>query len=166
MNKKILISVIRVLVLGALAITLIPEESSREINPGNKVITGRTVSNPATDITYDNLPNFLSRNAVIKDIPDNNKILLQFYNFNSGSREYEKSFILTKGNVEEGELDNPDLTMIIHSKYLEDWDSRNFCTIMSRANKNGDLSYSSELSTAKLLWKFKSMNKHKSCFGM
>lgn len=154
------------ILIGASIIIFLPEESQREINPGNKVITGRTISKPATDITYNNLPNYLSRNAVIKDIPDNAKILFRFYNFNSGLREYEKDFVLTKGKVEEGTIQDPDLTIIIHSKYLEDWNSGNFCTIMSRANKNGDLAYSSDLSTTKLLWKFKSMNKHKSCFGL
>jgi len=153
-------------VIGAIILIIIPEKSSREISVGNKVVSGNTITTPAVDITYDNLPNYFSKNAVVQDIPEDTKILLRFYNFNSGTREYEKSFILTKGNVEEGYVENPDLTLIIHSKYLESWNSRNFCTIMSQANRNGDLAYMSELSTTKLLWKFKSMNEHKSCFGI
>jgi hypothetical protein len=167
MKKNILIPVIIILMIGVLTVALMPEKSSMQINPGQRVITGRaTISNPPPDVNYGNIASYLSDNQVIKDIPDNANIFLRFFNFNSGKREYEKSFILTKGHVEEGYLENPDLTLIIHSKYLEQWNSANFCNIMSSANKNGDLAYNSELSSAKLLWKFKSMNGHKSCFGI
>ena len=164
--KRRLLLLISIIVVGSLVFAFIPEKDSRSINPGERTITGRSISSPAIDITYNNLPEYLSKNAVIRDIPDDTEILLRFFNFNTGSREYENTFILTKGDVKEGSTTEPALTMEINSKYLNEWNSRNFCQIMTKANNNGDLGYSSDLSTAKLLWKFKSMNKHKSCFGM
>ena len=136
------------------------------ISIGNKVIGGHVVRTPATDITYDNLANHLANNAVVKDLPDNTKVLLRFYNFDSGSRSFERSFVLTNFEVYEGEVADPDLTLLIASYYLDDWNSRNFCNIMNTARNNGDLGYESSLSSIKLAWKFKSMNKHKSCFGL
>jgi hypothetical protein len=164
-KKKIIFGVIMLLVV-VLVVFLFPGKESREINVGQRVTGNLVQKTPATNINYGNLPSFLSKNSVIKDIPDNIEILFRFYNFNSGSRAYEKTFILTKGSVVEGELDNPDLYLDIHSKYLNEWNSGNFCQIMTKANNNGDMGISSELSTAKLLWKFKSMNEHKSCFGL
>ena len=103
---------------------------------------------------------------MVKDIPKNTKILLRFYNFNTGSRSYEKIFILERDQVSEGSINNPALYIDIHSKYLENWNSGNFCQIMANAKNNGDLGITSELSIPQLLWKFKGMNEHKSCFGL
>ena len=166
MKKRLSFLILSIVIIGSLVFTFIPEKDSKAINPGQRITTGRAILTPAVDITYNNIPEYLSKNAVIRDIPEDTTILLRFFNFNSGTREYEKDFSLTKGEVKEGYTENPDLTMEIHSKYLDGWNSRNFCQIMTRANNNGDLGYSSELSTTKLLWKFKSMNKHKSCFGI
>ena len=165
MKKYLLFFGIIVIVLGVFFGFFYESSDDIPISVGNKVYSGNVVSNPATDITYENLAGFLSRNAVIKDLPEDSSVLLKFYNFDSGSREWEKSFVLTKGNVEEGSVDIPDLTIYLHSKYLDGWNSRNFCNIMSEANRNGDLGYETSLSSVKFAWKFKSMNKHKSCFG-
>jgi hypothetical protein len=165
MKKKLSI-IILILVIIAIISAFVFEKDSREINAGNR-ISGTLVQRiPATDITYHNLASFLSRNAVVKDIPKNTKILLRFYNFNTGSRSYEKIFILERDQVSEGSINNPALYIDIHSKYLENWNSGNFCQIMANAKNNGDLGITSELSIPQLLWKFKGMNEHKSCFGL
>ncbi|MCD4759676.1 hypothetical protein K8R33_02220 [archaeon] len=135
------------------------------ISVGEK-ITGQYATSNSVDINYDNLAEHLSKNSVVRDLPDNTKILLRFYNFDSGSRIFEKSFVLTNSGVSEDYISDADLVLMIHSKYLNEWNSRNFCGVMSKANRNGDLGIESSLSTVKLLWKFKSMNKHKSCFDM
>lgn len=165
MKRKLSIIILILIIIISIS-AFVFEGDSREINAGNR-ISGNSVQRiPATDITYSNIASFLSRNAVIKDIPQEIRILLKFYNFDSGSREYERIFILERGQVSEGEIDNPSLSIDIHSKYLSDLNSGNFCQIMTRAKNNGDLGITSELSIPQLLWKFKGMNEHKSCFGL
>ena len=166
MKKGILFGVCVLVVFAVFFIFFYQNELDIPISIGNKVIGGNVVRAPATDITYDNLANHLSRNAVVKDLPGGTKVLLRFYNFDSGVRSFERSFVLTNSEVYEGEIDNPDLTLFIASHYLEEWNSRNFCNIMSNARNNGELGYESSLSSIKLAWKFRSMNKHKSCFGL
>ncbi len=165
MKKKLsIVALILFMGIGIASFSL--EEDSREINAGQR-ITGNVVQkNIATNIDYDNLASFLSRNAAIKDIPDDTKILLRFYNFDTGVRSYEKTFTLKRGLVTEGTTENPELYIDIHSKYLNDWNSGNFCQIMTRAKNNGDMGITSDLSVTKLLWKFKGMSDHKSCFGL
>jgi hypothetical protein len=166
MKRSILLAVSIIVVFAGFFLFFYESEEDIPISIGNKVIGGHVVRTPATDITYDNLANHLSTNVVVKDLPDNTKVLFNFYNFDSGVREVERSFVLTNSEVYEGEVDNPDITMSIASHYLEEWNSRNFCSVMNKARNNGDLGYESDLSSIKLAWKFKSMNKHKSCFGI
>ena len=122
--------------------------------------------NPGVSINYDNVDDYLEETSLVKELPEDSMILLRFYNFDSGDREWEKSFVLTKNNVYEGTLENPDLTLALDSVYLKELSSNNFCGVMSKANKNGGLGVSSSLSKAGLLWKFKSLNKYKGCFGL
>ena len=118
-----------------------------------------------TRISYDNLVGILSGNQMIKDLPSDAVLLLRFYNFNSGERAWEKSYVLRKSEVKEGFVDKADLTLALHSKYLSQLTTDNFCSIIKSAKQNGDLGAYSELSTAALLWKFKSMLKYRECFG-
>jgi hypothetical protein len=166
MKRSILFAVSIVVVFVGFFLFFYESEENIPISIGNKVIGGHVVRTPAADITYDNLADHLSTNAIVRDLPGNTNVLLSFYNFDSGEREVERSFVLTNSEVYEGEVDSPDLTMFIASHYLEEWNSRNFCNVMNKARNNGDLGYESDLSSIKLAWKFKSMSKHKSCFGI
>jgi len=123
-------------------------------------------SSPPIKITYENIEQMLSKNSMIKALPDNSVLLLKFYNFNSGSREFEKSYILKNSGVKEGTIENPDMAILIHSKYIDSLTTSNFCSMIKTAKANGDLGTESPLSTPALLWKFKSMMKYKNCFGM
>ncbi len=168
MKKKIIIIGIAILLLAVPLILSIEKGDGLEINPNGRLPTGQASRNapPATDIGYNNIGSFLETTKFVQDIPEGSTLLLRFYNFNSGSREWEKSFILESGRVQEGNTDNPDLVISIDSKYLPELTSQNFCSTASKAKRNGDLGYSYEMSTAKLAWKLKSLNKHKSCFGV
>nr|MBA4405570.1 hypothetical protein [Nanoarchaeum sp.] len=134
------------------------------VSPGTKTDSTSTLT-PAVAINYDNLDDYMSRNAIINDLPEDATILLKFYNFDSGAREWEKSFVVTRSKVYEGSVDNADLVVSLHSKYLAEWNSRNFCTIMTKANNNGDLGYETGMSTVSLAWKYKNLMKYKECFG-
>ena len=122
-------------------------------------------SSQAIALTYDNMKTELSKNKVVRDLPKDSKIILKFYNFNSGSREIEKIYTLTKGSVSEGG-NSGDIVLSLHSKYLNGLTNSNFCSVIQKANKNGDLGFETELSKASLAWKFKSVLEHKSCFGL
>jgi len=120
---------------------------------------------PTVELGYHNLAQAFSGSSMVQDLPKDSKIVLRFYNFNSGQREWEKSYIMTKGNVEEGYTDDADLVVIMHSRYLQGLTNKNFCSAVQIAQKNGDFGTESELSKATLLWKFKSMMKYRECFG-
>lgn len=120
---------------------------------------------PTVPITYNNFAEVLSSNPMVEAIPENSQILLSFYNFNSGSREIEKSFILKENGVVEGTLQSPEVTLLLHSKYLEGLTNKNFCSVITQANANGDLGFETSLSTTELAWKFKSLYAYRDCLG-
>ena len=134
-------------------------QSDINANPSN-------VQAQAIKITYDNLASTLSRTNMIRDLPDDAVILLQFYNFNSGERAIEKSYVLTQGEIKEGTTDNEDILIYIASKYLEQLTTANFCSIVQEAKSNGDLGIELKSNKVSLAWKYKSMMKYKSCLGL
>ena len=88
------------------------------------------------------------------------------YNFDTGVRQWEKSYVITKGNVEEVNAQNLDenkldLEIIINSKYAL---SAEFCTAIKQARANNDFGYELKASKASLLWKYRGMMKYKNCF--
>ena len=129
------------------------------------VIGGAVYAQPGNPVTYDNLASQLSNNAIIKDLPDNMDVMFRFYSFEGGSRIWGKSYILKPSGAYEGFLADADLIIYLDSKYLASWTDRNFCSVVSTANRNGDLGFESSLSEISLAWKFRSLMKHKSCFG-
>ena len=167
MKKRLIFIGAAILLLAIPLILSIEKEDGMDINPNGRLPTGQATRNapPATDINYANIGSFLEATKFVQDIPEDSTLLLRFYNFNSGNREWEKSFVLEREQVHEGIAESPDLIITIDSKYLTELNSQNFCSTASKAKRNGDLGYSYEMSTAKLAWKLKSLNKHKSCFG-
>jgi len=112
---------------------------------------------------YANLPNLLSQTPMVQDLPKGETVLLRFYNFNTGLREFEKSYLLTTGSVKEGYLDNPEITIVVHSKYVPELGIDNLCSTISKADSNNDVGIYTDLSTTKLIMKFKSMMGYKDC---
>jgi len=108
---------------------------------------------------------------MIKMLPENSIISLKFYNFNTGSRVWEKSYILNKGKVSEineGTYKDmsPDITLSMHSKYLNELTDQNLCSIIRKAKSNNDLGIEMHISYAALLWKYRTVLKYKDCFGL
>lgn len=134
-----------------------------------KTLTGRVTSTtlqiPSQQITYSNFVQQVSQNVMIQDLPNNAVISLRFYNFNTGQRAWEKSYLLKKASVIEGLADKPDITIVIHSKYLSQITSGNFCSIIKQAKVNNDLGVWTESSKLSLLWKFRSMLRYRDCLG-
>ena len=119
---------------------------------------------PAINITYQNIASQLSKNSMIKDLPDGSTLLLKFYNSSSAERQLEKSYLITTGKIVEGET-VVDITLLLHSKYLTELTNKNFCAIIKKANQNGDLGVETNLSSTALAWKLKSMYQYKDCLG-
>jgi len=157
MNKiKILIISVLVILLALLLVFIIHKFLFE------KKVVG--VIGPTIALNYTNLAPELSRSSMVNDIPDNAVLLLKFYNFNSGQRQWEKSFIIKKGEVKEGE-EKSDIILTLDSKYLKGLTNNNFCSVIQIANNNGDLGFETEMSKVSLAWKFKSMYQYRDCFG-
>jgi hypothetical protein len=122
-------------------------------------------SGHSTNSAYSNFEQILASNQMIKDLPSNALILLKFYNFNTGQRQWENSYVLTKGSAKLGTTAKPDITIIIASKYLAQVTSSNLCSVIKSAQSNGDFGTESGMSTLGLLWKYRSMMKYRACLG-
>lgn len=100
----------------------------------------------------------------MKDIPEGDPIEIVFYDFETGERRLRDGFLIgNKGFLSEG---TPTVYVYIHSKYISEFEQDDLCSVISRANKNGDLSTYSEYGNARLLLKYSGMLKHKSCLGL
>lgn len=130
-------------------VTTLPKSAPSKVSPPN----------------YSNLIKNLPKNSMITDLPDGKSLSLKFFSFPKGERVWEKSFILSKGTMKEGNLDNPEVTLTLHSKYVNQINSTNLCDIMKKANQNKDLGFESNLGYASLAWKYSSLMKYKSCFS-
>jgi len=129
-----------------------------------KVVTA-SKSMPSIPVNYSNFAKVISSDGIVKAVPEGSAILLRFYNFDSGQREFEKSYLITTGKIVEGNGDS-EITLLLHSKYLKELTNKNFCSIIKKANTNGDLGFETEMSSASLAWKFRSMLKYKECLGI
>jgi hypothetical protein len=162
--KKILGILIGIFVLVALGAVGAAYYFLNDSDP-ESVIQNSTPT-PTIKVSYVNFAEIISKNYVIKELPENAVIQLKFFNFDSGSQTWEKSFIMKRANVQEGNIDSADITLTLHSKYLKELTDKNFCDVIKKANSNGDLGFESSMSTTALAWKFKSIMKYKSCFGL
>jgi len=120
---------------------------------------------PTIKINYGNIAQVLSATSLVKELPKDTLLSLRFYNFNSGTRQWEKSYIIKKGEVKERNTENADITFTLHSKYLKQLTNKNFCSIIKQARANKDLGIETGISKAKLLWKFKGMLRYRKCLG-
>ena len=161
MKKRLVI-----LIIAVIAVATVLVISNKSIMGSFLGLKSEAVADvPTVKIDYSNMVQAFSGSSLVQDLPENSVVLLRFYNFNSGEREWEKSYVMKTGEAIEGYVDNADLTIIIHSKYLEQLTNKNFCEIVQTAKRNGDFGTESGLSNAALLWKFKSMLKYRDCFG-
>jgi len=117
-------------------------------------------------VTKDNLPQYLSSQSIVKDLPKDGKILLKLYNFNSGERQWEESYLITKGSVIKTNEEDADVAILIDSKYIGEFGSKGFCNALKEANQNGDLGSEMKISEVAFMWKYAGIIKYKSCIGM
>ncbi|MFH1365375.1 MAG: hypothetical protein ABIH28_02215 [archaeon] len=121
---------------------------------------------PVVVVDYARFEKELAVNPMISSIPEGANLVLKTYNFNTGERTWEKSYLLKKGSVQAGEVANPDVTIILSSKYINSITNTNFCDVVKQSKTNGDLGVWTDLSTMQLTWKFKSMFGYRECLGV
>jgi hypothetical protein len=161
--SKVVVLLIISIIITASAITSI--YLVKEKNIQNKL--GDLNSSVVTiNITKENIVYYLEQQPFVNALPSNAMISLKLYNFNSGKREIEKSYVITKGDVKESTQDNYDLEIQIHSKYLQDLGRLGFCDTVKKAQDSGDLGIETKLSQISLAIKYKSMMKYKDCLGL
>jgi hypothetical protein len=140
-----------------------PSSNGGSSPPSAASSSGGTNDFPDYSAYYSRLPGVLTQSPMVQDVPKGETILLRFYNFNTGVREFEKSYLLTKANAKEGYLDDPEITIVVHSKYVPEINSNNLCETITKAGSNNDVGIYTDLGTTKLVLKFKSMMEYKDC---
>ncbi len=163
-SMKIILIVVIIVLVSLLLIIVEPKIIGAFLGFFEEEKTKSNQKIQAVDINYGNIEAVLSKTSLVNDMPEQGSILMRFYNFNKGYRQWENSYIIEKGSVKK-QKEDADISLYLHSKYISDLNTRNFCYVVKKAKQNGDLGFYSELSKAKLLWRYKGMLKHRKCLG-
>jgi len=116
-------------------------------------------------VTKDNFYRFIEENEVVMSLSKDAVLNVKFYNFNTGVRQWDASYVITKGSMKEGYDSNADADIIIASKYAA-YLASDFCGTMKKAKEAGDLGLELKKGKAGLLWKYRGVMQYKSCLGM
>lgn len=152
-RKKIVLIFLGIVAIAFLIYFFYPEKAKIPGTPS-----------PTINVSYDNFASVVSKSSMVKDLPKNSEVLLNFYNFDSGERKVEKSFFLKSEGIEETSVSSAEVVIWISSKYIPGLTNKNLCSTFKKANQAGDLGIETELSSVSLAWKFKSMTKYRDCF--
>ena len=58
------------------------------------------------------------------------------------------------------------LEIILNSKYIDDMNNKEICSVIKNAKEKGDVGVRTEYSSSKIMWKYRGMLKHRDCFGV
>jgi competence protein ComGC len=173
LNKSILIilSVIILLIIGFF-VFLSPKELETTVNTpqatgnaGGSTVTPTPVKKYYLDEEQKNiLGQTLLSSEFVKDIPKEGIIALKFYDFVNGERIWlERVLIGSEGFLNSGE---PDMTLMMHGRYISQLNGANLCDIINNAKTNGEMWVESEQSNTKLFFKYAGMMKYRDCLGL
>jgi hypothetical protein len=177
MNNKIFYSIIIIGLAIGLCIYFYPEIKSLTGNmifkteskttmpvASSSTRSSTTSTTPPVPITQATFQSYAQSQPIIKDVPEGAEVLLKLYNFNTGQRQWEKSYIVKKGSVVEGTISTPEVTLTLNSAYLADLNKIGFCATVKKANTNGDLGMEFGISEVTLAWRYRALMKYKECF--
>jgi hypothetical protein len=100
--------------------------------------------------------------SLVKQIPNDSPVFLRFFSFENGERVWQDGFLVGKdGIITQGE---PAIYFSIHSKYIDELKTKDLCTIVKEASKNGDIGIHSDYSKLSLFIKYAGMIKYQTCF--
>jgi len=114
-------------------------------------------------VTWENLPAFLESQEAMQDLPGDAAVGLKFYSSTAGARRWDRSFVIRR-RVSEGEAPDLDLEVSMDSKYIPQL-GQGLCQAVQKARAHGEMGVGLKAGAAELLWKYRGMLKHKSCFG-
>jgi len=132
-------------------------------------VSGKAISNSQASnqvaVTKENFHQYIESQKIIQELPKKALISLRLYNFDTGIRQWEKSYAITRGSVEVvntpiSNEDKLDVEIIIDSKHVL---SAEFCTAIKQARANNDFGYELKSSRVALLWKYRGMMKYRGC---
>ena len=126
--------------------------------------TQSTGSGSNIKINKQNLAQYLEKQSLVRDLPDDSVILLKFYNFHTGAREWEESYVIENNNVKKSTSKNPDIIIWMASEYIPELN--NLYKTMKKAKANNDIGYSLEISRVGFMWRYRSMFGYRDCFGL
>ncbi len=159
MKKSLLVFGILILILLIVASIFLfnkPEETG--------AVTQNIETVPLTSVERQAIVNTILKTEFIKDIPEDEPVAIIFYDFETGERRFRDGFLVNnKGFLSEG---TPTIYIYVHSKYIDELEQGDLCSVISQANKKGDLATYSDYSNARLLLKYSGMLKYKNCLGL
>lgn len=149
-NKKMLLAAGIIIVAMIFILIFVLSQQKNEISDANS-------SNAAPiKLTESNFAQYMSYTDIVHALPDSASIQLL---------TTDSKYIITKGSIEKGVAENPDITITIPSSYLST-SSDKICETLSNAYNNGDLSFSLHISKISAAWKYSGMFKYKNCLGI
>jgi len=157
MNKKYL-KIILLLVLILLAIIFIKPAITGKASEGTPL---RYV--PLTQEEIQKAASTILSTEFIQDIPKKDPIALIFYSYEGNEMVQRDGFLIGKNELLSSGI--PSLNIYAPAKYISKFNGKNLCEIVQLANNNGELIINSEYENARLLLKYSSLLKHRSCFG-
>lgn len=107
-------------------------------------------------VTQENVASVMSQSSLVHDVPEEG--VVAFY-------VGEKGYSITKGKMESGAPANPDITIRMPESYLEVLGQHGWCTALAMAQQNQDLGLELHDSTASVAWKYKALEKYRTCLG-
>jgi hypothetical protein len=121
--------------------------------------------NPVQDSppNFQGIPKQFLSSEIVSRLPKDSIILLKFFTFEGDERVWQKNYIIKKSSVVEGTMEDPDIIIRLHSKYVNRFYYQDFCKVIKEAKNNDDAGFDAELSPVALAWKFKSLIEYKSC---
>ncbi len=99
----------------------------------------------------------------VSDLPKDGIISLHFFNYQNGQRVELDTFLIGKDQILTS--GSPDISVIIHTKYIAELTPTNLCDIISKAKAGGDIAFETYQSDTKLLMKYSGMIKYRDCMG-
>ncbi len=121
----------------------------------------------ATLEDYSRIEKVMSQNEIIQKLPDKARILISFYNFNTGSQTWERGYLITKGSLTlvDSIPSDLDMKMAMHSRWLSELNNNNLCLIIDEAKAVGNFGVELVKGKTSLLWKYKSLFSYRDCLG-
>ena len=153
MKKALVIfSIITLLVIFCFVIIFFNlPQTGNVINTNSNSIN--SIKKQKVEITMENFMTYLPKTELIKDLPSQTNLEL---------KTPEKSYTIQKGIFKEGMPTNPDVTIMIPSKYLPEI-TANPCSALTKITTNRDLDYQLHISKISAAFKYRSLYKYKDC---